>query len=206
MIKRIGAIILAAGSASRMGQQKLLMPLAGKPLLAHILETVGISPWADCIVVIGEPQADLARVCDSYGVRWVYNPEHLTGQASSISLALRHIMPNLDGFIFLLGDQPMVSGQLLQAITDRFDTADSTKSIVVSQHHGERYSPTLFGAWWRPQLLALVGDRGGRQLISKNPELVIPVEWPNKLSFFDIDTWEDYQLMRQKVFNSREIL
>lgn len=191
-MSRIGAVILAAGTASRMKMQKLLLPLAGQPLLGHVLDAVAGLAWADCLAVIGEPEAELAALCQAKSIRAVYNDKRQLGQATSIVLATEQLAPDLDGIIFLLGDQPLVSRELLTVLTDRFEQADSDKAIIVPCCQGQQYSPVLFGGYWRAALAALTGDTGGRQIIRVYPRQVVKVNWPEPAAFCDADTWEDY--------------
>ncbi|GBG56661.1 molybdenum cofactor cytidylyltransferase [Sporomusaceae bacterium FL31] len=193
MLKRVGAVILAAGLSQRMGQQKLLLPLNGKVLLAHVLTTAKQLVWADCIAVIGEPQQRLAQVCSQHHIRWIFNPARAEGQTSSIRLALQQLDPQLDGILFLLGDQPFISVKLVQTMLDQFFLHDSANTIIVPQYLGKNCSPVLFGAGWRKDLGALDGDEGGRRIIRANPDSVIPLEWSEPQDFYDSDTWEQYQ-------------
>ena len=198
MKNRIGVVILAAGLAKRMGRQKLLLPLGDQPLLAHVLQAVSSLPWEDCIAVIGEPERELTELCRQYSIRAVINPDRQTGQASSLRLALHQLSAEVDGILFLLGDQPFVSPLLLQTMANRFAELDNNRYIVVPYYKGRRRNPVLFGAFWRFELAALEGDRGGRALIEQNPEWVSRVEWEEERSFLDADTWEDYQLLCAK--------
>ncbi|WP_434133808.1 nucleotidyltransferase family protein [Sporomusa sphaeroides] len=192
----VGAVILAAGTASRMGKQKLLLPLAGKPLLAHVLGTVHSLPWAASLAVIGEPKGELAELCRQYQVRSVFNANRHSGQASSLVLALQMLPPQLAGIMFFLGDQPLVSCALIEAILAKFRQAASDKAIVVPCCQGQRYSPVLFGSHWRDGLSALTGDTGGRQLMRNNPEWISEVDWPEPACFLDADTWEEYMKLK----------
>lgn len=183
---------MAAGTAARMGQQKLLLPLGDRPILAHVLAAAGQVVWSDCVAVIGEPRQELASLCNEYRIRSVYNTARLTGQASSIRTGLKHISEQLDGIFFIPGDQPFLCRQLLQAMIERFMLAADAKSMVVPCHQGERYSPVLFGAGWRPALLKLKGDIGGRTIIRDNACRVQPVDWPDTRTFLDADTCDEY--------------
>ncbi len=198
MKKRIGIVILAAGQASRMGAQKLLLPLGGMPLLAHVLQTAASLSLPDCVAVIGEPQAELTAVCRHYSVQAVYNPNRHTGQSSSVHLALRQFPAALDGILFMLGDQPLVSLPLLRALIEQFECFEDNRHIVVPYFKGERRNPVLFGSFWRGQLAALQGDRGGRRIIDENMEWVIRLDWDDEIAFLDADTWEDYEFLCAK--------
>jgi molybdenum cofactor cytidylyltransferase len=192
MTIRIGAVILAAGTASRMGRQKLLLPLGNKPLLAHVFATVAQLQWEDSLVVVGEPRQDLAALGSQYGIRTIFNPNRLSGQASSVATAIAHLSGEVDGVIFLPGDQPLITTGLLKALISRFAESASNKRIVVPCYEGEYRSPVLFGSAWLPELTALSGDRGGRHFISGNQEVVDTVEWFDEHAFWDADTRDDY--------------
>ncbi|QDR82169.1 nucleotidyltransferase family protein [Sporomusa termitida] len=176
-----------------MGRQKLLLPLGNKPLAAHVLSTVRSLPWADCVAVIGEPAAELAGLCARYSVKAVYNAGRARGQSTSIVLALQTLPQSLAGMMFFLGDQPLVSKELIQAIRACFARQASDKAIIVPCHQGQRYSPVLFGSHWRAALAGLTGDTGGRKVIRENPAWVTPLKWPEPAPFYDADTWAEYQ-------------
>jgi molybdenum cofactor cytidylyltransferase len=197
----IGAVILAAGTASRMGRQKLLLPLAGQPLLTHVLGTVRKLPWADCIAVIGEPEAELAALCHTQTVRSIYNSKRQQGQAASITLGVQHLTSDLAGIMFFLGDQPLISPALIAGVIDQFTQSASDKAIIVPCYQGQRYSPVLFGGYWRGSLAVLNGDTGGRQIMRANQAQVVEVNWPEQAPFYDADTWEDYQRLKKVTVN-----
>ncbi len=197
MSQPIGAVILAAGTASRMGQQKLLLPLNNKPLMSHVLNIVHAIPWAASIAIIGEPKAELAELCRQYNIASVYNANRQNGQASSVTLALQTLPGQLAGIMFFLGDQPLVSRALIEAILAKFQQAASHKSIIVPCYQGQRYSPVLFGSHWRSPLSELTGDTGGRQIIRANLEWVIDLDWADPTPFYDADTWEDYLRLKK---------
>lgn len=192
MMPRVGAAILAAGTASRMGRQKLLLPLGDQPVLGHVLTIVRHIPFAETVAVIGEPRQELTALGSQYGIRTVYNPERLSGQASSIATAITHMPGDVDGILFLPGDQPLITVDLLQALLMRFSLGADNKQIVVPSYKKQYRSPVLFGSAWLPELLSLSGDRGGRAIIGSNPQAVAVVEWQDESPFWDTDTWEDY--------------
>ena len=94
----LAAIILAAGSSSRMGagRHKLLLPLAGRPVLAHVLEAVLASSARPVILVLGH-QADAVRAqVASYlahpAITIVENPDYLQGMSTSMRAGLEVLM------------------------------------------------------------------------------------------------------------------
>ena len=202
MNKKIGVVVLAAGLATRMGQQKLLLPLRNQPLITYILQTTASLPFADKIAVIGEPCQELTKICTHYGMTSIYNADRNKGQSSSIKLGLSQLSPDLDGLMFVPGDQPLLSVALLQALTDCFCECYHPDRIIVPYWRGEYRSPAIFGNNWREELEQLTGDGGGRSIIRRHPEVITAVEWTDEHVFWDADTWEDYQRLVQWIVDS----
>ncbi|MEN6414524.1 MAG: nucleotidyltransferase family protein [Veillonellales bacterium] len=196
MVKRIGAVILAAGLARRMGGQKLLLQLGEMTIFSHVVKNTAGNLWQDCIAVLGQPEGELADICRQYHLRWIYNPQRGSGQASSIHLGISNLSCGLDGFVFILGDQPLISQELLRTLHDEFLRHDN-QAIIVPRHDGQRCSPALFGAAWKEELLSLQGDVGGRSIIERHPNQLVFVDWPDGGTFLDADSWEDYELLQK---------
>lgn len=193
MMEDIGLVILAAGRSVRMGEPKLVLPLAGKPLLEHILQKTSEDSWGQKIAVIGEPREVLEQLCQRYGFVTVFNSKPHKGQSYSLRLGIKGLSGELKGLIFLPGDQPLVSSGLLKALVQRFKTVNNNKTIIVPCYGEDNCSPVLFGCGWFPDLSLIEGDRGGRQIIKENPYLVEKVRWHDYRDFLDVDTKEDYE-------------
>jgi bifunctional UDP-N-acetylglucosamine pyrophosphorylase/glucosamine-1-phosphate N-acetyltransferase len=110
-------VILAAGKGTRMKSErpKVLHPLAGKPLIEHVLTAAGhLNP--DCIcVVYGHGGESLPEAIDRSGIIWVrQDPQLGTGHA------VQQVMPHLDPAgicLILYGDVPMIRPETLQQMT-----------------------------------------------------------------------------------------
>lgn len=193
----IGVVILAAGFANRMGKEKLLLSFRGKPLLSYALNLMENFPAQEKIAVIGEPKQPLQRLCAQYHMPSVYNKHRHSGQASSVACGVSFLPENLEAFLFLVGDQPFLTGKLVDKLVNVWQTYKSRQVIIRPYFEGRGYHPVLFGAGWREELLSLTGDAGGRTLIQRHPECVVPVPWHSRDEFVDIDTLEDYELWNQ---------
>ena len=201
----IGAVVLAAGMAVRMGRQKLLLPLDGKPMLTHVLEVVAEVPFVSRVVVIGEPKEELADLCEAQGIPSIFNEKRKSGQASSICLGLAELRGGLDGVLFLQGDQPLVTKSLLKRMLETFQQIHDSKAILVPMHAGVMRSPILFGAHWLKELALLKEDCGGKELVRRYPEHVRTLAWAEPFVFEDADTWEEYlRLQRLLETKSKE--
>ena len=198
----IAAIILAAGSSSRMahGYHKLLLPLGEKPVLAHVLDASLQSQVAHVFVITGHqsPQitAALHNYIDNNKISLQENPAYTQGMSTSLHAGIQAILAHNNtvhyvGAIVLLGDQPFISTRLLDTlIATRQQTG---KRIVAPCYHGKRGNPVLFDASLFAELASVTGDEGGRSVIAHHPDEIESVELSDALAQHDVDTWEAYQ-------------
>lgn len=192
----ISAVILAAGRAERMGEPKLFLPLGGKPLLQWVLESALASDLDEVICVTRELNSArrLINVTDER-LFWLLNYAADRGQSTSVITGLWAANAATDGVMFLCGDQPLVRPELINALLEKFD--DTSAWIVAPKFNGEVRNPILFHRKLFPELLQLTGDRGGRPLLDKHKRKTALLDWPEELSFLDIDEREDYERLKQ---------
>ncbi|HVU68031.1 MAG TPA: nucleotidyltransferase family protein [Ktedonobacteraceae bacterium] len=196
------AIILAAGTSSRMsdGRNKLLLPLQQRPVLAHVIAAALGSRARPVVLVLGH-QAEEVRAHLQLGeltgtVRIVENPAFADGQSTSMQAGLRALLTDqpareLAGVIFLLGDQPMISANLIDGLIDLHTT--SGKRIVLPLYAGQRGNPVLFSLDLAPELLQVSGDEGGRSVLKRHPQDIATLAVGEEMLNADVDTWEAYQ-------------
>jgi molybdenum cofactor cytidylyltransferase len=192
----ISAVILAAGRAERMGEPKLFLPLGGKPVLQWVLESALAADFHEVICVSRELES-ARRQIDIADDRlfWLRNYAADRGQSTSVIAGLWAVNAASDGVMFLCGDQPLIRPELMDALIEKFD--DSAAWIVAPKFKGEVHNPILFHRKLFPELLQLTGDRGGRFLLDKHKRKTVLVDWPEELSFLDIDVREDYERLKQ---------
>ena len=111
-------VVLAAGQGKRMHSDlpKVLHPLAGRPLLAHVLETArSLSPRHLCVVV-GHGAAQVRARLDQPDVTWVAQERQL-GTGHAVQQALPHVDRN-GNVLVLYGDVPLISPRTLRALIE----------------------------------------------------------------------------------------
>ena len=112
----ISSIVLAAGRAENMGEQKLLLPLRGKPLLQWILESALASDLHEIVCVVRDLSAVRRRISlADERLYWIINNAADRGQSTSVIGGLWAIHPKSDGALFLVGDQPMIQSKLIDS-------------------------------------------------------------------------------------------
>jgi len=196
------AIILAAGTSSRIGngRHKLLLPLGERPVLAHTIAATVASQTRPIIVVLGH-QATLVRSAiapfiDGTEVITVENPHYLQGMSTSIHAGIHALQSRAHpptGALIILGDQPLLSSHILDTLILAKNT--TSKPIIVPLYDGKRGNPVLFDRSLFPELLQVSGDEGGRSAIERHRQDVIGVELGDAMATYDVDTWEEYQVV-----------
>jgi CTP:molybdopterin cytidylyltransferase MocA len=184
----VGAIVLAAGSSSRMaGAQKLLLDLDGTPMVRHVIEAASDGGSHQTVVVYSTD--DVKNAVDGQ-VELVFNPLAQTGMASSLQAGLKAMRPEIEAAVVLLGDQPLVGGRTVAALLRAWRREGSRPAVAVAKDEGGWSPPVVLSRELWDQLFALQGDAGARQILEGRPELLDVVPAPGKPD--DIDTPDDY--------------
>lgn len=193
-LPRIGAIILAAGHSSRMRRgddrlNKLLRPLAGRPMVRHVVEAALKSAASDVVVVTGSEKSDVMAALENMPVIFLDNPDYSKGLSTSLISGLNALPENCDGALILLGDMPAIESGLLDRLIAAFDPAED-RAIIVPVHNGRRGNPVLWARRFFPEMRELSGDAGARSLLGPYAGLICEVEAGSDAPLTDIDTQE----------------
>jgi molybdenum cofactor cytidylyltransferase len=206
----VSAIVLAAGEGRRMGPApqrakgrlagdpalKLALRLGGKSILRRVVDTALAAPVGEVVVVLGHGAAELEQELPrDPRIRTVYNPDYSTGQSSSLRAGIDAIASQAQAAVFLLGDQPLVSLQAIEALVGEFRRSKS--AVVRPRYRGTPGNPVLFSRVLFPELSQVTGDQGGRELLARHQADVAMVDL-NLESPVDIDTRDDYSLLIRK--------
>lgn len=191
MIGRVSGIVLAGGSSSRLGTPKQLLDFKGRPLLQHAVDAMEKSGLYDVVVVLGHRAEDVAAAIQiGPGTRTVVNPDYAQGQATSLRTGLTAVDERSDAVVVILGDQPAVSALMVRTIAETYLATGG--KVVQATFGGKPNHPTLFEKELWPQLQAIEGDKGAREVLKNHPEWVVRVELGGEVPP-DLDTWEDYE-------------
>lgn len=184
----ITAVVLAAGLARRMGRQKLLLQLQGKPVVRWAVER--IAPHAgEVVVVTGQDDVAIREALAGLAVRFAVNPTPQAGQGSSIAVGVAALPPWTRAALIALGDQPRLPDAVVPALLAAF--ARSGRPIVAPVYRGTQGTPVLFASEVFAELRALTGDAGARAIVNARPERVERVSFDLAMPP-DVDTPEDF--------------
>lgn len=187
----VSGILLAAGMATRLGSNKMLLELNGRKLIQHGVETALASRLEELIVVVGHEAERVRRALRGFAVTIVYNENYAQGQSTSLRAGLGAVSSRAKAALILLGDQPRVSAHLIDRLLATYEITGAP--IVAPAYQGERGNPVLFDRSLFPELLAVSGDQGGREVVARHRERMVTVPLASPDLTLDVDTWEDYQ-------------
>jgi molybdenum cofactor cytidylyltransferase len=187
----VGAVILAAGSSSRMGSPKQTLRFRGESLLRR---TARAALGAQCrpIIVVTGANAELSRrELDGLDVREVLNTRWETGMASSVRAGAEGILgvvPDAAAAVFMLCDQPYVTAEVISGLINAHRATGST--IVASTYGGNFGVPALFSRVLFDELARLEGAAGAKQVIKRHVAEAHFLPFPG--GEVDVDTPDDF--------------
>lgn len=184
----IRAILLAAGSGSRFGGDKLLAQLPeGVP--------VGVAAWRNLktaveqsVAVVRSGDTALHQLLSTEGATVIECTDAQAGMSRSLIAGLE-ATTNGDGWIIALGDMPYIKPETIRRIADAIGRG---ALIAMPTHQGKRGHPVGLSRRLLPELLDVQGDEGARTVVRRHAEeceLVPCEDDPGVLR--DIDTRDD---------------
>jgi molybdenum cofactor cytidylyltransferase len=193
----IAAVILAAGRSSRMGRNKLLLDLDGKPILCHAVDQALGAGLSEVVVVSGHQASKVREALGDRAVKVIEAREHKLGMSASLKAGIRALGPRTDAALVMLGDMPQVSAPLIRRLIAAYNPLEG-RSIVVPTVDGKRGNPVLFDRRYFEEMLALEGDVGARHLIGAHDDQVAELAVDDAAVFTDVDTPEAYDQLLAK--------
>ncbi len=191
---QIAAVVLAAGQSRRMGKvNKLLAEVDGKPMVAHVVESLQASQARPLAVVTGHDyaavEAALPPSRKGAGFTLAHNPDYASGLSSSLRRGLAALPEDIDGVLVCLGDMPRISPAIVNRLIAAFNPLEG-RAICVPTWQGKRGNPVLFAKRFFPEMQDIAGDTGARALIGEHAEVVCEVPIDDDAVLLDIDTPE----------------
>lgn len=191
----VSGVILAAGTASRMGRDKLSLPFRGLPMLQHVVNAARESCLKNVTVVIPR-DTGLESAVDLAGCNVVCSPHRKLGQIESLQSGLRYVMDDSDGCMVLLGDQPLITAKTIDMLAGAF--AQQPECWVAPVQEDMRGNPIIIPSSWYPKVFELEGDTGARPLLASPGVALRLVRIHEVGPFIDVDTELEYQRLLEK--------
>ena len=188
----VAAVILAAGSSSRMGAAKQLLPLRGRPLLQHVLDNVRQSSVREIVLVLGHSAETVQQAVNLDGARIVVNEQFQQGMGTSLKAGLSEVSSRSQAALIVLGDQPFVGAPTMDRLIGVH--RESRGQIIIPTFRGFRGNPVLLDRAVFPELKGLSGDVGCRSIFGAHTEEIVRVAVDDVGILLDMDRPEDLRV------------
>jgi molybdenum cofactor cytidylyltransferase len=186
-------VILAAGESSRLGYDKLSLPLGEKSVLEHTVSKFLIDSVSEIVIVTGKFVPECRSSIASSKVLWVNNTDYLLGMSSSIRKGIEHIHASADGVFITPADIPLFAESTVRLMMQTFVSS----KIIIPTHHRRKGHPVLMSRNIAQQCLTIKSEKVLYDVINENQNAVelLPVE--DEGIVLDIDTNEDYEVLKE---------
>ncbi len=197
---KIAHLILAAGSSTRMGEPKQLLPWGETTLIGHaIVQSLELKEITTH-VVLGANYDLIHKRINQFPITIIRNPNWQTGMGSSIRFGIKHIKQDelsYDAVLISLIDQPLIDTNHLEILITQFRNESTT---IVASDLGDRVGvPAIFSSTIFDELERLEEDFGARYIIKKHIDEVKVVSAMGKS--IDVDTMKQYKELIQAKFS-----
>ncbi|MDP5276243.1 NTP transferase domain-containing protein [Chengkuizengella axinellae] len=200
--KQVIGIYLAAGKSSRMGCNKLKLPLDNyNETLGSIAFKVALHSSLDHLIVVTNEEDSLGWSSPTflsapYRSKWTHLrcKSSAEGQSGSIKCGLHKALElKPEAIMIMLADQPFITVEMINSIIDEYMNQKSAYFIASSYQNTIR-PPILCSHKMFRLLMHLEGDKGARYILRKKEwrEKGIVLHFENPIPFLDVDTIEDY--------------
>jgi CTP:molybdopterin cytidylyltransferase MocA len=181
-------VVLAAGRSARMGStNKLLVEVAGMPMVRRVVRTALDARLDPVVVVLGHEAGEVRDVLHDLPVTFVDNPDHRAGMGTSVARGVGALSDTVEGALILLGDMPWITTGDVTALVEAF-APEEGRGICVPTIERKWGNPILWAARYFPELRALEGDVGARHLLAVYDDDVCEVPVSGAGVLRDVDT------------------
>lgn len=193
------AIVLAAGTSTRMGDKnKLLLPYGNETVLSHVIGQVTASDVERVIVITGwQREAVLSSLATHLHsqVEEKFNQDFKLGQVTSIQTGVGHIPEDVEGIMICLGDMPLLNSTDYNHVIHQYQTCveDGKTPILRPIINGKKGHPVI----WHPSHVDTIknfsGSHSMKDCINQLSDHFTPVEITKDAHYLDMDTPMAYE-------------
>jgi molybdenum cofactor cytidylyltransferase len=191
---KVAGILLAAGTSSRMGSNKMLFELDGESVLRRAAKRALAGGLSPLVVVLGHESDKAARELDGLPCEWALNPLYEQGINSSLKSGVMAVQGlKATAAMVMLADMPFVTSEMIAAMVARYRETDAP--LVISDYEGVNAPPMVYDRSLFMELLMMTGEGCGRQVVKAHRSEAEVMPWPVS-ALADLDVPEDYARVR----------
>lgn len=192
-VGNVAGLVLAAGSSSRMGRNKLLLELGGETVIRRAVRAAVDGGLDPVVVVLGHEAERVRAELSGLPVRPVLNPDHARGVGTSLQVGVAEMPISAAAIVVILADMPLVTASMIGAVVGQYRATGAP--VVVSRYGETDAPPTLFDRSLFAELLSITGERSPKQVARRHEQEAALVAWPAE-ALRDLDVADDYQDIR----------
>ncbi len=192
-VVRIAAVVLAAGASTRMGQNKLLLPVEGEAMVHRTVRRVRDAGCDPIVVVTGHDAERVRGALSPIDVSFASSPDPKGPTSGSLHAGLRALPDDVGAALVMLADMVQVTTPMLRALVE--GSVLGTEPLAVSRYGDVLAPPLVFKRALWPELLAWVGEGCGKAVVRAHESEAQMHDWPLD-ALQDVDTPQDYDAVR----------
>ncbi len=190
----VAGLLLAAGSSTRMGTNKLLIRLDGESLVRRAARCCLAARLDPVLAVVGHEHDRVGEELADLPVRLVANPDFARGVQTSLRAGIAAVPDSAAAAVVVLADMPLVTGEMIGAVVRRF--RDCRAPLVISEYGGVSAPPTLYARSLFAELGGNGGEGGGKRVVRRHRDEASVLAWPpDRLP--DLDAPGDLERIRE---------
>ena len=193
--RNIGAIILAAGLSTRMGEFKPLLSLGPRTFLGHAISLFQNNTINDIIVVTGHQSKELQQELARYPCRPILNANFTDGMFSSLQVGVKGLDSANEAFFLLPVDIPLVQQETINKLLAALDQ-DPQALIFYPEYRMRRGHPPLIRRDLAAAILSFAEQGGLRALFSRYHHQSRNVSVDDPCILLDADTQSDLAILK----------
>ena len=194
--EKIGVILLAAGSSSRMGEPKQLLKIRDESLVRLLTKQATGSLGNTTVVVVGHNAEEVKASIKDLPVEVVLNSHPENGMGSSIKLGISFLKENnFSAGLIITCDQPLLTSSHINKLIAAYQ--EKQNPIVASSYSNSIGVPALFDKKIFEQLLMIDDQQGAKKVLLERRSELFEIEFPE--GNIDLDTPEDYRSYLQLI-------
>jgi molybdenum cofactor cytidylyltransferase len=195
--QRICGLILAAGSSSRMGRFKPLLPLGDVAAVERVVRLFHTAGVEAVYVVAGHRAEELRSRLANSGVTIVFNPRFCEGMFSSVQAGLAGVKTDVESIFILPVDVPLVRPATVRLLLAAL--ARHPETVIHPTWKGLRGHPPLIPASLIPAIQGHDGAGGLRALLDSPAVRSVEVPVPDRYILMDMDDADRYEALKQQL-------
>lgn len=189
------AIVLAAGRATRMGRQKLLLPFGVSTIIEHIVDTLLQTELSSIIVVTGYDGAVIEeKLAGLDRVQCTRNDVPEKEMLFSVRQGISRLSDQCRAILFMPGDLPLISPAVIKQLFLVHER--QSDAIAVPACAGKRGHPLLVPVFYANEIMTSLEGTGLRGLLQNHAGQVVEIDVPDEAVLLDVDYPADYDRVR----------